>query len=96
MQIYCGLYNGLLFSVYVGRYLTTIRITPKLNRFPCRLLSTGMTQKAISHSFGVAQPTVQKILVETVRAIFKALKAEYIGTPSEERRQTNAQIFEQR
>ena len=55
-----------------------------------------MTQKAISHSFGVAQPTVQKILAETVRAIFKALKAEYIGTPSEERWQTNAQMFEQR
>ena len=55
-----------------------------------------MTQKAISHSFGVAQPTIQKILAETVRAIFRALKTEYIGSPSEEKWKKNADLFEQK
>ena len=67
---------------------------------PCcfirRLLSTGMTQRAISHSFGIAQPTVHQILLETAAAIFKALKTEYLPIPTENVWKNNARTFEEK
>ena len=62
----------------------------------CRILSTGMTQRAISHSFGIAQPTVHKILVETTSAIFEALKKEFLPIPTEDVWKINAGMFEQK